>query len=286
MDELRISTDDKKSTFGSLDVFTKLRQEMNEQKKDTVIFIHGYNVTFEEAIKAAAKMCNNFKKVNSNRGVNGALFSWPSDGLKTPYIAYANDRHDAAISGPAFARGILKLVDFLQGATKEEACKQDIHLVAHSMGNYVLRNALQEIIREKGTRLPRLFNQIFLMAADEDDDAFEHDSKLKWLPKIAKQVNVYFNRGDLAIAVSDWTKGNPARLGDDGPRLPSNVPAKVTQIDCSKVVKGVVEHSYYIDTEEVVEDMVQVLNGVEDYKIEMRRFRADRNCYVIVPPAE
>ena len=278
-DKSGAGTDSGESILGSLHVFQELRQEMRNQNKDTVIFIHGYNVSFGEGLQTAAQMNQNFAAVNNGLGVNVALFSWPSDGSMFPWLAYANDRRDAAASGLAFARGILKLADFLRQSTKDEACEQRLHLIAHSMGTYVLRHALQEIISQTSTRVPRMFDQIFLIAADEDDDAFEYDYKLRALPKLGKRVNVYFNRNDVAMFASDVTKGNPDRLGDDGPRAPFNVPAKVTQIDCTRVAGG--EHSYYVNEPAVVNDIVKVLNGVEPEDVTNRKFLDDRNRYSI-----
>ena len=149
------------------------------------------------------------------------------------------------------------------------------------MGNYVLRHALQEIRRQSPSGLPRVFDQIFLMAPDEDDDAFEHDHKLKLLPRLARHVNVYFNRGDTAMSISDRTKGNLDRLGDDGPRAPFQVPAKVTQIDCTEVVSGIVEHSYFVNEPKVVQDMAQVLRGIDPKSVPGRAFLDDRNRFVI-----
>jgi esterase/lipase superfamily enzyme len=254
---------------------------MRKSNCDTIVFIHGYNVSFKEAMKAAAKIGRNFAGLNSGRGVNILAFSWPSDGSMAPWIAYSSDRRDAAASGPAFARGILKLRDFVHEMSERDACSQKIHLIAHSMGNYVLRHALQEIRQQSPTGLPRIFDQIFLMAADEDDDAFEHNHKLRLLPRLARRVNVYFNRGDTAISLSDKTKGNPDRLGDDGPRAPFQVPAKVTQTDCTEVVKGLVGHSYYANEPKVVQDMAQVLEGLDPTLVKGRTFRDDRNRFVI-----
>ncbi len=251
----------KNSKLGSIEVFGRVREKMVAHNRDTVVFIHGYNVSFKEALTSAAQLKRQFSTAEGGPGVNVVLFSWPSDGSMMPYIAYANDRQDAAASGPAFARGLLKLADFLRGSTSVEACDQRIHLVAHSMGNYVLRHTVQEIVAHSPGRPVRLFDQICLMAADEDDDAFEHEHKLKPLPRLAKRVNVYFNNNDRAMAVSDKTKGNPDRLGDDGPRVPRAIPGKVTLIDCTPVVEGIVEHSYYLDTPTVVADMRKVLVG-------------------------
>jgi esterase/lipase superfamily enzyme len=274
-------TDIAKSTFGSQKLFDDMHNAMHASHRDTVLFIHGYNVSFKEAMKSAAKLAQNFSGVNGGKGVNVACFSWPSDGSMRPWVAYSSDRRDAAASGPAFARGLLKVSDFLRKLTSEQACDQKIHLVAHSMGNYVLRHAVQEIRRQSPGGMPRIFDQIFLMAADEDDDTFEHDHKLKLLPRLGKQVHVYFNRNDHAMAISDTTKGNPDRLGDDGPRAPFQVPGKVTQIDCTPAVTGLIEHSYFLDEPKVIADMAQVLEGVDPASVVGRNFLDDRNRFVI-----
>lgn len=279
----RSQTDNSKSKFGSLKVFSDVRQAMAKNARDTIVYIHGYNVTFKEALSDAFKMAQNFKNLHDGAGVNVVLFSWPSDGSMMPFIAYASDRQDAVASGPAFARGFLKLADFLRGSTPEESCDQRLHLVAHSMGNFVLRNALQEIVRQSPGRPPRLFDQVFLLAADEDDDAFEKDHKLKYLPRISKRVNVYFNNDDKGMAVSDKTKGNPDRLGDDGPRLPRSIPGKVSLIDCTNCTNsdtdGFVQHSYYLTNPTVVSDMQSVLSGVPSKDIEPRKYDQETNRY-------
>ncbi len=274
-------TDVSKSQFGSQQLFNDMHDAMHDAHRDTLLFIHGYNVSFKEAMQTAAKLANNFQPVNGGKGVNVACFSWPSDGSMKPWVAYSSDRRDAAASGPAFARGVLKIADFLRKLSAEQACAQKIHLVAHSMGNYVLRNAVQEIRRQTPAGMPRIFDQIFLMAADEDDDTFEHDHKLKQLPRLGRHVNVYFNRDDRAMAISDTTKGNPDRLGDDGPRTPFQVPGKVTQIDCTPAVSGLIGHAYFVDEPKVVADMIHVLDGIDPANVPGRKFLDDRNRFVI-----
>jgi esterase/lipase superfamily enzyme len=126
-----------------------------------------------------------------------------------------------------------------------------------------------------------MFARILLMAADADDDAFEHPHKLRELPRLGRRVSVCFNRNDRAMALSDATKGNPDRLGDDGPRAPCLIPAKVSQIDCTRVADGVIEHSYYLDSDEVVRDMSRVPSGEDPKEIADRTFLEDRNRFVL-----
>ena len=134
-------------------------------------------------------------------------------------------------------------------------------------------------------RPPRLFDQIFLMAADEDDDTFEHTYKLALLPAFAQRVNVYFNNNDRAMLISDTTKGNPDRLGADGPRLPRNIPGKVSLIDVTPVVTGLVEHSYYNDSPRVVSDIIAVLEGGEPDTLKGRQYIFETNRYRLLKSA-
>lgn len=278
--ELR-ELDPQKSKLGSNKIFHDVRSAMARQCRDTVILVHGYNVSFREAVRTASKVGEQLSGVDGGNGVNMGLFSWPSDGSMMPFLAYANDRRDAAASGAALARGLLKFHDFLFGLSRDEACERRVHLMCHSMGNYVLRHAVQEFLRQSSGRPARIFDQVLLIAADEDDDAFDHDHKLRQLPRMARRVSVYFNRNDRAMSVSDHTKTNPERLGDDGPRNPFQIPAKVTQVDCTYVVRGLVEHSYFKDTPEVVADISAVLSGKEPEHVPNRVFIEDRNRYQI-----
>lgn len=54
--------------------------------RDTVIFIHGYNVSFKEALTSTAQLKQNFSQDAGGPGVNVVLFSWPSDGSMKPFL--------------------------------------------------------------------------------------------------------------------------------------------------------------------------------------------------------
>jgi len=148
------------------------------------------------------------------------------------------------------------------------------------MGNYVLRHALQQTRKiQNGVGLSRIFDNIILTAADEDNDAFDHDHKLAKLPELAQRITVYFNNGDLALAASDKTKGNPDRLGHDGAAKPHQIPAKVVLVDVSDVVTGVTEHSYHVENDHVGKDIIAVLQGKSSEKITAREYVAHANKF-------
>jgi len=271
----KLSKDQDRSQLGSRAVFGELFEDM-KKGVDTMVFIHGYNVSFEAALVTGAQIQTKYK---GTKGLNVVVFSWPSDGSMLPILAYKSDRSDARASAPGFARALMKLEEFLDKVRRGGECKAQINLMCHSMGNYVLRNGIQDV--RKREALPRLFDHIFLMAADEDHDAFELTHKLAPLPEMGGVVHLYFNSGDTALVISDKTKANPARLGSRGPRCPLNVPGNVNLIDASEVVGGLVEHSYFVQDSVVKRDVKAVLAGQAADQIKKRRYLAAQNRFVL-----
>lgn len=260
---------------GSQALFSNLRKKMKKDGADSLIFIHGFNVSFVDAIESAAQLAEEY--ATRNYKPNIFVFSWPSDGKVTGYY---NDRHDAEASGYAFARGLMKLSGFLKDCKPNQVCHQKVHLMAHSMGNYVLRHALQQAKKiSEGASLARIFDEIILTAADEDNDAFEHHYKLAELSNLAQRVTVYFNSGDLALTTSDKVKGNPDRLGHDGPNKPHEVSAKVVLVDASSVVGGIAEHSYHQENDVVMKDIISVLKGKGSESIKGRQYVPHANKF-------
>jgi esterase/lipase superfamily enzyme len=212
------------------------------------------------------------------------VFSWPSDGTAVPEMSYYSDREDARASGPAIARAFLKLREFLLKLPEKEYCERCLHLLTHSMGAYALRQGLQALIAKDAESLTRAFDQIILAAPDEDDDAFELDTKLKLLPRLGRQVTVYFNPNDRALLISDKTKANPDRLGSDGPRLVDLIPKKVVLVDCRAVAGHAdprIEHSYYVNSLAMAQDIGAVLNGDLPEAIPNRVFFDRQRAYRI-----
>jgi esterase/lipase superfamily enzyme len=263
------------SEKGSRTLLEDVQASMADHKHDALIYVHGFNVSFHDALVGAARIQAQYKS-REGKPIDVIALSWPSDGSATHY---PSDRHDAKASGLALARGFTRLIEFLRGTQID--CGRRIHLLCHSMGNYALRWAVQELLKTHG-HLPTIFSEILLAAADEDDDTFELDHKLGRLPELGHRVSVYFNRGDDALNTSDWLKGNPDRLGSDGPRKPRAVHNKISLVDCSDVAgDGLLElgHSYYIEEPKVVKDINQVLAGARSHQIPNREYLHQTNRY-------
>lgn len=265
----RSDRDQSKNSFGSRRSYGELRRAMR-RGADVLVFVHGFNVSWWEAASSALALQ---LMLNARRGENEPeiivmLFSWPSDGAALPWFSYYSDRDDAETSGAAVGRAFLRLRDYLFEAWREdhrrgrEPCCQSFHLLCHSMGNYVLEHALSRT-REfsRGGKPPCLFNQIFLCAPDVDDNVFEEGRGFARLPELAENVTIYHNRGDAAMHISDYTKGNRDRLGWRGASKPASLDGRVHQVDCSDIITGVKEHSYHASGM-VADDLAQSLFAV------------------------
>lgn len=239
--------------LGSQAMFDDLQNVMRASS-DVLIYIHGFNVSWEAAVGSALalQLMLDRNQVDASQKLTVVLFTWPSDGLALPWVSYKSDRSEATGSGAAVGRAFLKLRDFLatirDRAIKDavKPCGQDIHLLCHSMGNFLLQNALARVGDfTPGKMLPRLFEHVFLCAPDVDDTVLEAGQPMAAVAQAARHVTVYHNRGDVAMVISDYTKGNPERLGGAGAAHPALLHNKIHQVDCTPVVHGLVEHSYY-----------------------------------------
>ena len=260
-----------------------LRLRMKGDEQDALVFIHGFNVSFTDALAAGSLLARDVRR--KGKLLDVIVLSWPSDGEAVPFMSYYSDREDARASGPSVARAFLKLLEYMATLTAEERCRRRLHLLTHSMGAYVLRHAVGALRAKDPKSLVRIFDQIMLAAPDEDDDTFESDEKLRLLPRLGNQVTVYFNPRDKALTISDVTKGNPDRLGSEGPRMVDLIPKKVVLVDCRNVAghaQPLIEHSYYIRSRAMADDIGAVLAGAEPDEIGNRQYVAPTRAWRIV----
>lgn len=310
----RLPSDNRPAKLGSEEAFNEIRKSFTDPKdrRDVLIFIHGFANSFENSLIRAAELRDawlsppesilNEVMISGNSRARKPLtiaFCWPSDatviGLGDRNTddaalkwAYFSDRDDAEASGKAIARSLMRLLDHLHGLKREERCGQRIHIVAHSMGAYALRHAVQKLktLLDRA-KLPRLIDNVFLMAADEDADSLELDYKLAPLMQLSRQVHVYHASNDRLLAVSDRWKFNPDRLGELGPKTLSNVIGRVHAIDCADVSDTTAlhgRHQYYRLAPEVIADVQAVLANEAPDRIKNRhvieagrRYRLRRN---------
>jgi esterase/lipase superfamily enzyme len=278
---------------GSPLFFRNLFEEMSDGVRDskgtgndTLVFIHGFNVSFDEAISTAKSLAKAYITPNSpiKRIV---IFTWPSNG-KT--LDYREDRRDAEISGYALGRAIFKFTDFMSEFFKgsrdnpeqEQPCSNNVHLMCHSMGGYVLESALQ-MMSQQSAPMRTVFKEILLMAPDVDWNALEKPKALYNITSICERVHIYYNKYDMALSISETTKNAANRLGKYGPQQSSNIPENISIIDVSDIhLRGLVDriksHSYFT-LPRIVSDVQGVLNGEHSAQIPGREYVEYRNRF-------
>jgi len=126
------------------------------ENKEAFVFIHGFRVAFDDAVYRTAQIAYDL-------GFPGApvLYSWPSNGKLYEYTADINN-NDWTMP---------HLQDFLLDFCRQSGART-VHLIAHSMGNRVLCNALNQLATKTASVPMPLFNQVVLTAPDIDADVF------------------------------------------------------------------------------------------------------------------
>jgi len=205
--------------------------------KQALLFIHGYNVAFDDAVYRAAQPSLDLKFQGAT-----ALYSWPSNGRLLDYVA---DQQRSLDTVGSFKKFLSEL------ATSSGA--QTIHVIAHSMGNNALLHALAELAREQPQYGPH-FRQIIMAAPDVDRREF---MRLADQFKTAgDHITIYAAQNDKAIEASDRVNG-ALRVGDATSIVTFN---GIDSIDASLIIKGFLKHSYFAD-ERVLDDIERVLSG-------------------------
>ncbi len=191
---------------------------------ETFVFIHGFNVTFEDAARRTAQMAYDL-------GFRGApvFYSWPSKGA---YLGYNAD-------GASIERSTPRLQRFLADVAAQTNA-HTIHLIAHSMGNRGLTSALMALSTELPTAQLDKFNQIVLAAPDIDAEIFKEQIAPKIAP-LGEQVTLYASSKDMALQLSRWMHDYP-RAGESGERLV--IFDGIYTIDASTVNTDFIGHNY------------------------------------------
>lgn len=205
-------------------------------EKDAFVFLHGFNVSFDESIMRAAQMTVDI-------GFRGApiVYSWPSLHRVGGYLA------DESTSSGYSVDNVVQLIKDVRARTGAKR----VHLIAHSMGNRLLTDALKTMVLDGFTK-EYLFNQVILAAPDIDAEVFvKHIA-----PKIAgaaKQITLYTSLHDKALWLSEKLHGDLLRLGTAGKQLA--VCTGIDTIDASGESTGFLGHGYFAESKALIDDI-------------------------------
>ncbi|MCP4709426.1 MAG: alpha/beta hydrolase, partial [Planctomycetes bacterium] len=155
-------------------------------EREALVFIHGYNVTFKEAAIRAAQIGFDLKIPGLT-----AFFSWPSKGGVEDYPG------DTATIGASEDYITQFLIDIADVPEVER-----VHIIAHSMGNRALLQAMKDITYRAAAATKKRFGQIIMAAPDVDADKFK--TVVQAHQQLAERTTLYASTRDKAL----WLSGN------------------------------------------------------------------------------
>lgn len=214
---------------------SKLEPGHDPSRKEGLLFIHGYNVSFDAALWRAAQLCHDLKYPGMM-----LCFSWASLGTPGAYPA-----DEATVDWSA---GNLR--QYLRHVT-ERLGLSALHIVAHSMGNRALLSVLEGWTSTPGTTP---IHQVVLAAPDVDSRRMEQFGQVF---DSYEQVTLYASRHDRAIAASRFAHRYP-RAGDANPPL---VMRYLSTVDVSAAGKDMfgLGHSYMANVSKVFRDLFYIV---------------------------
>jgi MprA protease rhombosortase-interaction domain-containing protein len=241
---LRVETIEPPKKDGQGDFRNRTHAETGDPKRPLVVYVHGFNNSFETAAERAALFAHDLQPDVSTKA---AIFSWPSHEKLFGYFA----DEDSVLVSQDRARQVVEILRTHDSASP-------VVLIGHSMGCRVLTFALRdiELIESKG-KPPKLghpqFAQLILIEPDVDAEYFRIN--IARLRAICGHVTVYASNHDNALRLSSFLHSDPreGELGSQG------LLKKIDVIDASAAKTDLVGHSY--DGPELFEDIRGLLHG-------------------------
>lgn len=226
-------------------MFARLTESLEKSKsREALIFIHGFNVTFENAARRTAQLAVDLYTADSTFDVVPILYSWPSHGRTKAYLA---DEENIEWTIPHLEKFLTDVVE-CTGAKK-------LNVIAHSMGNRALAAAISAMGRAgKDTT----FNQVVLTAPDIPADIFLRDI-VPYIPGTARRLTLYASSKDIALAASRNLHDSP-RLGESGRRLV--VARGFDTIDATMLGEDMLGHSYFATTPPALLDISKLWKNI------------------------
>ena len=222
-----------------------MKTELDRKGNNIFVFIHGYNVSFEDAARRTGQMAYDLKFPGAP-----VFYSWPS---QANWYSYVTDKGNIDLSTSQIRSFLLDI------AIKSKA--DTINLIAHSMGNVGLTAALSEMEQISKPH----FNQVVLAAPDIDASVFKNEIASKIVAK-ARHTTLYTSRTDLALIASRYFNQRN-RVGDSGPEV--LIIDGIDTIDATAVDSSLLGHTYYGSNVTVLDDLGQLL---QNQPIESRHY--------------
>ncbi|MEX4004162.1 alpha/beta hydrolase [Paraburkholderia sp. EG285A] len=213
---------------------------LNASTPSVLLFIHGYNVSFEDAAMRTAQMARDLQFAGAP-----VLFSWPS---RANLFAYFNDEAAIERAQDDIEHFVTQVLAATPGA--------NLYVIAHSMGNRGMTRALVGFARAHPEQAGRI-REVILAAPDIDTDVFVHQIAPS-LVAIGAPVTLYASSTDHALRISEAIHGGP-RAGDSGDSMV--LLRGIETIDVTNVDTDLTGHSYVGDQRTILSDLYYIVRN-------------------------
>jgi esterase/lipase superfamily enzyme len=242
------------------------------ERGDVLIFIHGYNNSQRLVMQRHRQLQADLREA----GFKGVVvsFDWPSADMTLNYV---EDRHDAKRTAMHLVDDGIRLLAEEQGPD----CTINVHLLAHSTGAYVVREAFDDADDAALAQSGWVVSQVAFIGADVSARSLSAgDSSSEALYRHAVRLTNYSNLRDRVLKISNAKRlGMAPRAGRVG--LPADAPAKAVNVDCTayfdllaadpaaraadqRVVIGEFAHSWHIGNRVFAADLFEALRGDDE----------------------
>jgi esterase/lipase superfamily enzyme len=185
--------------MAALNAYAKTRPQGH---RDALIYVHGFSNTFERSMARTAQFF-----YDGCLDAVPVVFSWPSRGS---FFDRSYDEDSATFSRDAAAK-LLQLV-------RSSRVVEDTHVMAHSMGNWIVLEALKSQPAASSWRPPiagktvPAISTAVLASPDVDLDVFRQE--LRAMRRSARTVVLLTSRRDLILGIAKFLAHGAPRAGD------------------------------------------------------------------------
>jgi esterase/lipase superfamily enzyme len=254
------------------DTATWVKNVRDSKQEDILIFIHGYNNTTADMLAAHRAVKKGLAAVIPSSYVSPfkgkvVSFDWP---CRSSALMYLPDRHLAKITALELVNGGIALLSQKQAAD----CDVNVHLLAHSTGAFVVREAFDDAKHTKAVLPDWMVTQIMFIAGDISSNSMACPGQCDAIYQHTVRLTNYYNPFDKVLALSNLKRlGFENRAGRIG--LPASAPAKCVDVNCADYYNTIPQdgkdefycHSWYFDNDNnkpFMEDLLGTIQGHVD----------------------
>lgn len=208
-------------------------------EKSAIIFVHGFNNNFNDAVQRAAQISYRLKFDGPT-----IVYSWPSAASALGYEADSSTKESSA------SRLTQMLVEVADRTSVEK-----IFLIGHSMGTHIMSDAIIRAAAQS-SKLKGKLQEVILAAPDIDNQFFREEIASR-LVSISKHVTLYCSNNDQALNISKTIHKEYPRAGDCSSKIV--IINGMDTIDASEANSSFVGHAYVSDNETVLNDMFYII---------------------------